>query len=74
MNFGFSLSDESKEDDITFDEIPFQLEPERVSKKRSANDLSAPSTDDHANQISMPVVLKYVVFICSFLSRFLDNR
>lgn len=70
MNFELSFNDGLKDDDIIFDEIPFQLEPERVSKKRSANDLSDPSTDDHPNQISMPVFYKHDDFICSFLNRF----
>ena len=44
MEFGIHFSDESNDGDIFLDEIPFQIETERKSKKRKEDEISSSPT------------------------------
>lgn len=54
MDFGFPFDDGIKDEDILLDSIPFQLEEERTSLKRSSNEICRVEQDP-ADTISMPV-------------------
>ena len=44
MEFGLHFNDESNDGDIFLDEIPFQIESERKSKKRKEDEISSSPT------------------------------
>ena len=54
MDFDFSLDDLIKENDLILDTIPFQLDDERSSLKRTADEMDN-SVDTNEDTMSMPV-------------------
>ena len=61
MEFGIHFSDESNDGDIFLDEIPFQIETERKSKKRKEDEISSSSTLP-SDTTSMSVFLLFFCF------------
>ena len=73
MEFGLHFNDESNDGDIFLDEIPFQIESERKSKKRKEDEISSSLTLPY-DTTSMSVFFMLFNFINSFLKRSLVNK
>ena len=73
MEFGLHFNDESNDGDIFLDEIPFQIESERKSKKRKEDEISSSPTLP-SDTTSMSVFFLFFCFHKQFPEKILGQQ